>query len=63
LSPGDPLNFDVTAFVNQQISNGNPFAGFAIKTFDFAGVTLEGTDALGRSSLVIETDDAAEPCT
>ena len=61
LSPGDPLNFDVTAFVNQQISNGNPFAGFAIKTFDFAGVTLEGTDALGRSSLVIETDDAAEP--
>jgi hypothetical protein len=61
LSPGDPLNFDVTAFVNQQVSNGNPFAGFAIKTFDFAGVTLEGTDALGRSSLVIETDDVAEP--
>jgi hypothetical protein len=61
LSPGDPLNFDVTAFVNQQISNGNPFAGFAIKTFNFSGVTLEGTDALGRSSLVIETDDAAEP--
>jgi len=61
LSPGDPLNFDVTAFVNQQISNGNPFAGFAIKTFNFSGVTLEGTDALGRSSLVIETVDAAEP--
>jgi len=61
LSPGDPLNFDVTAFVNQRVSNGNPFAGFAIKTFDFAGVTLEGTDALGRSSLVIETDDVAEP--
>ena len=61
LSPGDPLNFDVTAFVNPQISNGNPFAGFAIKTFNFSGVTLEGTDALGRSSLVIETVDAAEP--
>jgi len=61
LSPGDTFNFDVTAFVNQQISNGNPFAGFAIKTFNFAGVTLEGTDALGRSSLVIETDDVAEP--
>jgi hypothetical protein len=61
LSPGDPLNFDVTAFVNQRVSNGNPFAGFAIKTFNFAGVTLEGTDALGRSSLVIETDDVAEP--
>jgi len=61
LSPGDTLNFDVTTFVNQRVSNGNPFAGFAIKTFDFAGVTLEGTDALGRSSLVIETVDATEP--
>jgi len=59
LSPGDPLNFDVTAFVNQQVSNGNPFAGFALKIFNFSGVTLEGTDALGRSSLVIET--VAEP--
>jgi hypothetical protein len=61
LSPGDTLNFDVTAFVNQQVSNSNPFAGFAIKTFGFNGVSLGGTDALGRSSLVIETVDAAEP--
>ena len=61
MSPGDTFNFDVTTFVNQQLSNGNPFAGFAIKTFNFAGVTLEGTDALGRSSLVIETVDATEP--
>jgi len=61
LSPGDILNFDVTTFVNQQVSNGNPFAGFFIRTFDFSGVTLEGTDALGRSSLLIETVDAAEP--
>jgi hypothetical protein len=61
LSPGDTLNFDVTTFVNQQVSNGNPFAGFAIKTFEFNGVSLGGTDALGRSSLVIETVDAAEP--
>lgn len=61
LSPGDTLNFDVTTFVNQQVSNGNPFAGFVIKTFEFNGVSLGGTDALGRSSLVIETVDAAEP--
>ena len=61
LSPGDIFNFDVTAFVNQQVSNGNPFAGFAIKTFEFNGVSLGGTDALGQSSLVIETVDAAEP--
>jgi len=61
LSPGDTFNFDVTTFVNEQVSNGNPFAGFAIKTFEFNGVSLGGTDALGRSSLVIETVDAAEP--
>jgi hypothetical protein len=61
LSPGDTFNFDVTTFVNQQVSNGNPFAGFAIKTLAFSTVSLGGTDALGRSSLVIETVDAAEP--
>ena len=63
LSPGDTFNFDVTTFVNQQVSNGNPFAGFVIKIFgtSFTGVSLEGTDALGRSNLVIETVDAAEP--
>jgi hypothetical protein len=63
-SPGDTLNFDVTAFVNQRVSsNGNPFAGFAIRTlgFNWYRATLGGTDALGRSSLVIETVDAAEP--
>jgi len=63
LSPGDTFNFDVTTFVNQQVSNGNPFAGFVIGIFgsSFSSVSLEGTDALGRSSLVIETVDAAEP--
>lgn len=61
LSPGDTFNFDVTTFVNERVSNGNPFAGFAIKTFGFHTVSLGGTDALGRSSLVIETVDAAEP--
>ena len=62
-SRGDTLNFDVTAFVNQQVSNGYPFAGFAIRARDSGPytATLEGTDALGRSSLVIETDDDPEP--
>ena len=62
-SRGDTLNFDVTAFVNQQVSNGYPFAGFAIQARDSGPYTaiLEGTDALGRSSLVIETDDDPEP--
>ena len=61
LSPGDTFNFDVTTFVNEGVSNGNPFAGFAIKTFGFHTVSLGGTDALGSSSLLIETVDAAEP--
>jgi len=70
LSPGDTLNFDVTTFVNQQVSNGNPFAGFFLQILsdpssgnpsNFSSVSLEGTDALGRSSLVIETVEVAEP--
>jgi hypothetical protein len=71
-SPGDIFNFDVTTFVNQQVSNGNPFAGFILRIFandPFASyetnpwnfVELQGTDALGRSALVIETVDATEP--
>ena len=61
-SPGDTLNFDVTTFVNQQVSsNGNPFVGFVIQTLGFYNATLRGTDAVGRSSLVIETADVSEP--
>ena len=70
LSPGDTFNFDVTEFVNQQVSNGNPFAGFFLQIFNypnsynnFSGVSLEGTDALGRSALVIETVPVPEPAT
>jgi hypothetical protein len=61
LSAGDTLNFDVTAFVNQQASNRNAFAGFAMNISFVGGARLGGTDALGRSSLIIETADAAEP--
>lgn len=61
LPRGATLNFDVTTFVNQQVSNGNPFVGFGIFTSDFSTVSLKGTDALGRSALVIETVDATEP--
>jgi hypothetical protein len=67
LSPGNTLNFDVTTFVNQQVNNGNPFAGFFLEILtnpsssSFGSVSLEGTDALGRSSLVIETVEVAEP--
>jgi hypothetical protein len=60
-SLGDTLSFDVTQFVNQRVSNGDAFAGFAIRMLYWGGVTLGGTDALGRSSLVIETAEVAEP--
>jgi len=60
---GNTINFDVTAFVNQRVSDGYPFAGFSLEALSSSPyrATLEGTDALGRSSLVIETDDAPEP--
>jgi hypothetical protein len=60
-SPGDTINFDVTPFVNQRVSNGDTFAGFAISLLNIGWVRLGGTDALGRSSLVIETANVAEP--
>ena len=50
----------MTAFVNQQVNERNAFAGFVIGMWDIGGTTLVDTDALGRSSLVIETVDAAE---
>jgi hypothetical protein len=61
LSPGDTLNFDVTTFVNQEVSYHNAFAGFVMEISFPHSATLEGTDALGRSSLIIETVDVAEP--
>ncbi len=60
-SPGDTLSFDVTTFVNQRARNGNPFVGFAMGISFWGVATLEGTDALGHSSLVIETADVAQP--
>jgi len=60
-SPGDTLNFDVTTLVNGRVSNRNALAGFVIGILNWGEVTLGGTDALGRSSLTIETADVAEP--
>jgi len=59
-SPGDTLNFDVTTFVNQQVRNRKDFAGFNISMLEWGKTTLGGTDALGRSRLVIETANVAE---
>jgi hypothetical protein len=61
LSPGDTLNFDVTPFVNQRVSNRNPFAGFAIRALGNGIVALGGTDFVAFPDLIVETAEVAEP--
>ena len=51
----------MTTLVNGRVSNRNALAGFVIGILNWGEVTLGGTDALGRSSLTIETADVAEP--
>jgi hypothetical protein len=58
-STDDILRFDVTPFVNQLVSNNDDFAGFGIRASNFGGVGLNATN--NNSSLVVETDDVAEP--
>ena len=57
--PRSEINFDVTNFVNQLVSNGDDFAGFGLRIEDsyvnYGRVTQFG------SSLTIETADVAEP--
>ena len=58
LSRGDILNFNVTPFVNQRVSNGDTFAGFGIRALDFGGLSLD-TGISPR--LILETADVTEP--
>jgi hypothetical protein len=58
-SANDILRFDVTPFVNQLVSNNDNFAGFGIRASNFGGVGLNAIN--NNSSLVVETDDVAEP--
>jgi hypothetical protein len=61
-SAGDILNFDVTPFVNQLVSNGDAFAGFGIRALDFGSLGLEATTIDGyQPRLIVETADVAEP--
>ena len=61
-SPGDILNFDVTQFVKQGVSNNNPFAGFGIRALNLGGLTLKGSNIPGsQPRLIVETAEAAEP--
>jgi len=60
LSPGDTVSFDVTSFVNNT-SRYTGFVSFLLVPWGVGELTMEGTDALGRSRLVIETADVYEP--
>ena len=70
--PKDIVNFDVTGFVNERVSNRDPFAGFGIRVQDLgnkdskSGIYNYGKATLGGTtnytpSLIIETADVAEP--
>jgi hypothetical protein len=59
-SAGDILNFDVTPFVNQQVSKGDAFAGFGIRALNVGGVGLNNFSNTGPR-LIIETADVTEP--
>jgi len=61
-SPGDILNFDVTQFVNQRVSNNDAFAGFAIRALNPGGLSLKGGGFPGsQPKLIVETAEVAEP--
>jgi len=64
-SPGDTINFDVTPFVNQRVSNGDAFAGFGIRALNSGGLILGGGNYPGSSPrLVVETaEPVPEPTT
>jgi len=60
-SPGDILNFDVTPFVNQRVSNNDAFAGFALRALNLGGLSLKGGGFPGsQPKLIVETAEVAE---
>jgi hypothetical protein len=64
LSAGDILNFDVTPFVNQRVSNGDTFAGFSIHALNFGAVNLMDATSNNGPKLIVETAESVpEPTT
>jgi len=61
---GDVLNFNVTSFVNQRVSNGDAFAGFGIRALNFGGLFLNNgtpTPSGIKPRLIVEIADVAQP--
>jgi hypothetical protein len=63
LSTGDTVNFNVTEFINQRVSNRDAFAGLTIRALDLgaAGLTNPNKFSPQERSLIVETADVAEP--
>ena len=55
------LNFDVTSFLNQRVSNRDVFAGFGLRALNFGGLTLDPNFSSIQPRLIIETTDVGEP--
>jgi hypothetical protein len=62
LSRGDTLNFDVTGFVKQRASNGDPFAGFGFRVFNPGFVELGG-DSFPDYPVTLVVETVPEPTT
>jgi hypothetical protein len=63
-SRGDFLSIDVTPFVKQLASNGDPFAGFGFRVFNPGFVELGGDSFPDYPvTLVVETKPVPEPTT
>jgi hypothetical protein len=61
---GDFLSIDVTPFVKQRASNGDPFAGFGFRVFNPGFVELGGDSFPDYPvTLVVETEPVPEPTT
>jgi hypothetical protein len=62
--PGDLLSIDVTPFVKQLASNGDPFAGFGFRVLNPGFVELGGDSFPDYPvTLVVETEPVPEPTT
>jgi len=57
------INFDVTQFVNQRVTNGDAFAGFGIRALNEGGLLLANNNFDGGPKLIIETEPVPEPTT
>ncbi len=59
---GNTLNFNVTPFLNQRVSNGNTFAGFGIRALNVGGLGL--SQEFPPPRLIVETaEPVPEPTT